>query len=102
MNLELTASIRSLNAATMAKSPKLLHRLAARRVLQISRACYMKFDAGASKEEVLQLQNAVCLKLKQEETSEETVQADTVIPDIMAVLREDALAEHQVVIFFEL
>ena len=56
----------------------------------------------ASKEEVFQSQNAVCLKLKQQETSEETVQADTVDPDIMAVLPEDAPAEHQAVIFFEL
>ena len=62
----------------------------------------MKFDTGASKAEVLQFQNAVCLKLKQQETSEETVQADTVDPDIMAVLPEDALAEHQAVNFFEL
>ena len=65
--------------------------------LQKARACYMKFDAAASKEEVLQFK-----KLKQQETSEETVQADTVDPDIMAVLPEDAPAEHQAVIFFEL
>ena len=62
----------------------------------------MKLDAGASKEEVFQFKNAVCLKLKQQESSEETVQADTVDPDIIAVLPENALAEHQAVSFFEL